>query len=77
MEGAPDRGHGTRDSTPQSSPRERVEYSLTPLGWTLTNAIVALSEWSKDHSGDVTRARTEYCLQGLESGDIVRAPLTA
>jgi DNA-binding HxlR family transcriptional regulator len=39
----------------------RVEYSLTPLGWTLTNAIVALSEWSKDHSGDVTRARTEYC----------------
>ena len=38
----------------------RVEYSLTPLGWTITNAIVALSEWSKHHSGDVSRARTEY-----------------
>ena len=55
----------------------RVEYSLTPLGWTITNAIVALSEWSKHHSGDVTRARTEYCLRGLENGDILRAPVTA
>ena len=40
----------------------RVEYSLTPLGWTITNAIVALSEWSKHHSRDVTRARSEYGL---------------
>ena len=36
----------------------RVEYSLTALGWTITNAIVALSDWSEHHSGDVTRART-------------------
>ena len=43
----------------------RVEYSLTPLGWTITNAIVALSEWSKHHSRDVTRARNEYRLGSL------------
>jgi DNA-binding HxlR family transcriptional regulator len=42
----------------------RVEYSLTPLGWTITHAIVALSEWSKDHSVDVKRARNEYWLRG-------------
>ncbi len=48
----------------------RVEYSLTPLGWTLTNAIVALSEWSKDHSGDVTRARSDYWLRGIETDDL-------
>jgi DNA-binding HxlR family transcriptional regulator len=45
----------------------RVEYSLTPLGWTITNAIVALSEWSEHHGGDVTRARSAYWLRGLES----------
>jgi DNA-binding HxlR family transcriptional regulator len=39
----------------------KVEYSLTPLGWTITNAIEALSDWSKHHSGDVSRARSEYC----------------
>ena len=45
----------------------RVEYSLTPLGWTITNAIVAVSEWSRDHSGDVTRARSDYWLRGIET----------
>jgi DNA-binding HxlR family transcriptional regulator len=48
----------------------RVEYSLTPLGWTITNAIVAVSEWSKDHSGDVTRARSDYWLRGIETDDV-------
>jgi DNA-binding HxlR family transcriptional regulator len=38
----------------------RVEYSLTPLGWTTTNAIVAFSDWDKDHSADVTTARSEF-----------------
>jgi DNA-binding HxlR family transcriptional regulator len=45
---------------------ERLEYSLNPLGWTITNAIVALSELSKHHSGDVTRARNEYGLRSME-----------
>ena len=55
----------------------RVEYSLTPLGWTITNSIVALSEWSKDHSCDVTRARSEYGLRGVETDEILHARLTA
>jgi DNA-binding HxlR family transcriptional regulator len=36
----------------------RVEYSLTPLGWTLTGPLVALSEWAEAHSGEVTEARS-------------------
>jgi DNA-binding HxlR family transcriptional regulator len=27
----------------------RVEYSLTPLGWTLTAPLMALYEWSAEH----------------------------
>jgi DNA-binding HxlR family transcriptional regulator len=55
----------------------RVEYSLTPLGWTITNAIVALSEWSKDHSHDVTRARSEYWSRGAVTDDTLLARRTA
>jgi DNA-binding HxlR family transcriptional regulator len=55
----------------------RVEYSLTPLGWTLTNAIVALSEWSKHHSGDVTHARSQYLVRGMDTDDALTARLTA
>jgi DNA-binding HxlR family transcriptional regulator len=36
----------------------RVEYSLTPLGWTLTEPLVALSEWAEVHSREVTDARS-------------------
>ena len=55
----------------------RVEYKLTPLGWTITNAIVALSEWSKHHDRDVARARSAYWLRGMETDEVVRARLTA
>jgi DNA-binding HxlR family transcriptional regulator len=55
----------------------RVEYSLTPLGWTITHAIVAVSEWSKHHSGDVTRARSEYGLRAVETDEILHARLAA
>ena len=37
----------------------RVEYSLTPLGWTLTGPLVALSEWAEAHSREVTDARSK------------------
>jgi DNA-binding HxlR family transcriptional regulator len=36
----------------------RVEYSLTPLGWTLTGPLVALSDWAEVHSGEVSAARS-------------------
>ena len=38
----------------------RVEYSLTPLGWTMTEPLIALSEWSEVHSKEVTEARAHY-----------------
>lgn len=37
----------------------RVEYSLTPLGWTLTGPLVALSEWAEAHSREVAEARSQ------------------
>jgi DNA-binding HxlR family transcriptional regulator len=35
----------------------RVEYSLTPLGWSLTEPLMAMYEWSAEHQHDVTAAR--------------------
>jgi DNA-binding HxlR family transcriptional regulator len=37
----------------------RVEYSLTPLGWTLTEPLIALSEWAEVHSEEVAEARSK------------------
>jgi DNA-binding HxlR family transcriptional regulator len=37
----------------------RVEYSLTPLGWTLTGPLIALSEWAEVHSTEVADARAK------------------
>jgi DNA-binding HxlR family transcriptional regulator len=38
----------------------RVEYSLTALGWSITEPLVALSDWGRVHAADVARAREEY-----------------
>jgi DNA-binding HxlR family transcriptional regulator len=38
----------------------RVEYSLTPLGWTMTEPLISLSEWGAAHGADVTEAREHY-----------------
>jgi DNA-binding HxlR family transcriptional regulator len=38
----------------------RVEYSLTPLGWEITDAIVALSQWTEDHRDELEHARRTY-----------------
>jgi DNA-binding HxlR family transcriptional regulator len=37
-----------------------VEYSLTPLGRSLTAPLFALFEWSEEHFGDVIDARESY-----------------
>jgi DNA-binding HxlR family transcriptional regulator len=37
----------------------RVEYSLTPLGWSITEPLVALAEWGETHSADVAQARSD------------------
>jgi len=36
----------------------RVEYSLTTLGWSMTEPLIALAEWGEAHGNDVTQART-------------------
>jgi DNA-binding HxlR family transcriptional regulator len=38
----------------------RVEYSLTPLGWTMTAPLIALAEWGDKHGDEVNAARAEY-----------------
>jgi DNA-binding HxlR family transcriptional regulator len=35
----------------------RVEYSLTPLGWSLTAPLMAMYEWAAEHSEDLEAAR--------------------
>jgi len=35
----------------------KVEYSLTPLGWSLTGPLMAMYEWAAEHLGDVEAAR--------------------
>jgi DNA-binding HxlR family transcriptional regulator len=35
----------------------RVEYSLTPLGWSLTAPLVAMYEWATEHAEKLEGAR--------------------
>jgi DNA-binding HxlR family transcriptional regulator len=34
----------------------RVEYSLTPLGWTMTDPLMALAEWQQAHGDEAREA---------------------
>ncbi|MGZ4357654.1 MAG: winged helix-turn-helix transcriptional regulator [Gaiellaceae bacterium] len=47
----------------------RVEYSLTPLGWTITEPLIALSEWGKAHGGEVAEARSRWYLSATEMSE--------
>jgi DNA-binding HxlR family transcriptional regulator len=38
----------------------RVEYSLTPLGWSITEPLIALAEWSEGHADVIVDARLHY-----------------
>ena len=38
----------------------RVEYSLTALGWTTSEPLIALSDWGKARGTAVAEARSEY-----------------
>jgi DNA-binding HxlR family transcriptional regulator len=35
----------------------KVEYSLTSLGWSLTEPLMAMYEWAAEHKRDVTAAQ--------------------
>jgi DNA-binding HxlR family transcriptional regulator len=53
----------------------RVEYSLTELGWSITEPLVALAEWSEQHAKEVAEARSrqEFETSAAASAD---APLS-
>jgi DNA-binding HxlR family transcriptional regulator len=38
----------------------RVEYSLTTLGWSATELLIALAEWADSHLVEVEEARSRY-----------------
>ncbi|GHO94064.1 transcriptional regulator [Reticulibacter mediterranei] len=44
-----------------------VEYSLTPLGRTLSKPILALRDWSEEYIEEVEQARAEYDQQDRNS----------
>jgi DNA-binding HxlR family transcriptional regulator len=35
----------------------KVEYSLTPLGWSLTGPLMAMYEWAEEHMPHIVSAR--------------------
>lgn len=47
----------------------RVEYSLTQLGWSLTEPLVVLAEWGEAHGALVARAQDA----GLANGALRKA----
>jgi DNA-binding HxlR family transcriptional regulator len=51
---------GLVERTPIDEVPARVEYSLTALGWTMTEPLMALSDWGSTHASDITKARTRY-----------------
>jgi DNA-binding HxlR family transcriptional regulator len=48
----------------------RVEYSLTPLGWEITEAIVALSQWTEEHGDELEQARRTYHQRAADAAEI-------
>jgi DNA-binding HxlR family transcriptional regulator len=38
----------------------RVEYSLTPLGWTITDPLMTLAEWQEAHGDEAREARLRH-----------------
>jgi DNA-binding HxlR family transcriptional regulator len=38
----------------------RVEYSLTPLGWSATELLIAFADWADGHMREVEQARSRY-----------------
>ena len=46
----------------------RVEYTLTPLGWSLTEVPMALYEWASVHVDEVKAARASEPEEGCADG---------
>lgn len=48
----------------------RVEYSLTALGWSVTELLMALAEWADEHLAEVEDARIRYEQAGVATGRV-------
>jgi DNA-binding HxlR family transcriptional regulator len=57
----------------------RVEYSLTPLGWSITEPLIVLSEWGKEHGEEVDAARSRWYLvaAGVSERQVAAPPAVA
>src|SRR3954447_10384334 len=51
---------GFVDRTVYAEVPVRVGYSLTPLGWSATELLIALADWADEHLADVEQARSRY-----------------
>jgi len=51
---------GFVDRTVYAEVPVRVEYSLTALGWSATELLMALADWADEHLADVEQARLRY-----------------
>ncbi len=38
----------------------RVEYALTPVGWSMTSLLMTMYEWAAEHSATVDAARARW-----------------
>jgi DNA-binding HxlR family transcriptional regulator len=51
---------GLVERTPVDEAPPRVDYTLTALGWTMTEPLIALADWGATYAGDVDDARTSF-----------------
>ena len=52
--------HGFVERTVYAEVPVRVEYSLTALGWSATELLIALADWADEHLSAVEQARLRY-----------------
>jgi DNA-binding HxlR family transcriptional regulator len=52
----------------------RVEYTLTPLGWQLTEPLMALYEWALTHETDLALSEEERRSDTIQVADQVLSP---
>jgi DNA-binding HxlR family transcriptional regulator len=49
----------------------RVEYSLTALGWSATELLMALADWAEEHLTAVEQARLRYREASVSANPVV------
>lgn len=60
---------GFVDRTVYAEVPARVEYSLTSLGWSATELLMALADWADEHLADVEQARSRYSAASSSGAD--------